>query len=129
MSAIVARDLQDAAAYEREKSRAADTDTTVRRDLARERAARPEILYYLANDRAAVVRREIASNPRTPVQANLLLLKGGLVARVSRIRVVWRHGRCRSGRGVVDRRGWGGLVCRRSRQGAGFEDIYFPVAP
>jgi uncharacterized protein (DUF2336 family) len=92
MSAIVARDLDDAAAYEEAKSRAAHTDPAVRRNLAREHAVRPEILYYLANDRAAVVRREIAANPQTPVQADLLLLKdpdedvrGDLALKVARL--------------------------------------------
>ena len=61
--------------YERDKVRAAHSDAVVRRDLAREHGARPEILYYLANDRAATVRREIAANPQTPFQADLLLLK------------------------------------------------------
>jgi uncharacterized protein (DUF2336 family) len=91
MSAIVARGQQDPE-YEREKSRAAHTDATVRRELAREREARPEILYYLANDRASAVRREIAANPQTPVQADLLLLqdpdanvRGDLALKVARL--------------------------------------------
>jgi uncharacterized protein (DUF2336 family) len=92
MSAIAATDARDAAAYEREKSRAAHADDAVRRDLAREREARPEILYYLASDRAAAVRREIAANPQTPYQADLLLLKdanedvrGDLALKVARL--------------------------------------------
>jgi uncharacterized protein (DUF2336 family) len=92
MSAIVAKGPQGAATYEQEKSRAANADAAVRRDLAREREARPEILYYLANDRAAAVRREIAANPQTPFQADLLLLKdpdedvrGDLALKVARL--------------------------------------------
>jgi uncharacterized protein (DUF2336 family) len=75
MNAIIARNRDGEADYERDKSRAAHEDAAVRRDLAREHDARPEILYYLATDRAAAVRREIAANPQTPVQADLLLLK------------------------------------------------------
>jgi uncharacterized protein (DUF2336 family) len=75
MSAAAIKKRDDDADYERDKARAAHTDAAVRRDLAREHGARPEILYYLANDRAAAVRREIATNPQTPVQADLLLLK------------------------------------------------------
>jgi uncharacterized protein (DUF2336 family) len=75
MSAIAARASDEAAEYEQEKSRATHADAEVRRDLARKREARPEILYYLATDRAATVRREIAANPQTPFQADLLLLK------------------------------------------------------
>lgn len=59
--------------YEREKRMAADPDLGVRRELARSESARPEILYYLASDEAASVRREIASNRRTPFQADALL--------------------------------------------------------
>jgi uncharacterized protein (DUF2336 family) len=91
MSAIVARGQQDPD-YEREKGRAAHADADVRRELARERQARPEILYFLANDRAAAVRREIAANPQTPVQADLLLLqdpdanvRGDLALKVARL--------------------------------------------
>jgi uncharacterized protein (DUF2336 family) len=75
MSAATAKKQDDDADYERDKVRAAHSDAVVRRDLAREHGARPEILYYLANDRAATVRREIAANPQTPFQADLLLLK------------------------------------------------------
>jgi uncharacterized protein (DUF2336 family) len=76
MNAAPARDaLPDPAAYEREKNRAANADPAVRRELARESTVRPEILYYLASDSAAAVRREIATNPRTPIQADLLLLE------------------------------------------------------
>lgn len=62
-------------AYERDKRLAADPDVEVRRKIARSRTARPEILYYLASDAAASVRREIAANARTPIQADLLLVR------------------------------------------------------
>lgn len=62
------------AAYERDKRLAADPDIEVRRNVARSTTARPEILYYLAADAAAAVRREIAANARTPHQADALLV-------------------------------------------------------
>ena len=61
--------------YERDKRLAADPDVQVRRGIARSRTARPEILYYLATDTAASVRREIAANERTPTQADELLVR------------------------------------------------------
>lgn len=61
--------------YEREKRLAADPDVEVRRTLARSRTARPEILYYLATDDVAAVRREIAANSQTPMHADLLLVR------------------------------------------------------
>lgn len=63
------------AAYERDKRLAADPDIEVRRKVARSTTARPEILYYLAADAAAAVRREIAANARTPHQADELLVR------------------------------------------------------
>jgi uncharacterized protein (DUF2336 family) len=91
MSAILSRDQPDPN-YEQEKGRAAHADAAVRCELASERNARPEILYFLANDRAAAVRREIAANPKTPVQADLLLLqdpdanvRGDLARKVARL--------------------------------------------
>lgn len=66
--------------YEREKRLAADPDVTVRETIARSRQARPEILYYLASDVAASVRREIAANAHTPAQADLLLVRDPDVA-------------------------------------------------
>jgi uncharacterized protein (DUF2336 family) len=61
--------------YERDKRLVGDSDVDVRRDLAQSRSARPEILYYLASDTAAVVRRAIANNARTPMQADMLLVR------------------------------------------------------
>ena len=61
--------------YERDKRLAADPDVRVRETLARSADARPEILYYLASDAAASVRREIAANAHTPAQADLLLAR------------------------------------------------------
>lgn len=62
-------------AYEKDKRLAGDPDVEVRRRIARSDTARPEILYYLASDTAAAVRREIAANARTPYQADLLLVR------------------------------------------------------
>jgi uncharacterized protein (DUF2336 family) len=64
-----------ASSYERDKRLAADPDVAVRETLARSARARPEILYYLASDAAASVRREIAANAHTPVHADLLLVR------------------------------------------------------
>jgi uncharacterized protein (DUF2336 family) len=63
------------ATYERDKKLAADPDVKVRREIAHSRTARPEILYSLATDRAAVVRRAIAATARTPAHADMLLVR------------------------------------------------------
>ena len=44
-----------------------------RRYLAGRPDVEPEILYYLANDESAAVRRVVAANPSTPQQANKIL--------------------------------------------------------
>ena len=44
-----------------------------RAQLARETSTEPEILYYLAEDDEPEIRREVAANGSTPVQANRLL--------------------------------------------------------
>ena len=46
-----------------------------RRDLAMHENIEPEILYYLANDKDPMVRREIADNDGTPLQADIILAK------------------------------------------------------
>lgn len=63
--------------YDRSKRLARDKDSHVRAELAERDDLKPEILYFLAADPAAEVRRSIAANPRTPAQANLLLVKDG----------------------------------------------------
>ncbi len=45
----------------------------VRRELAKRTDAEPEMLYYLAGDEMAEVRRSVAANPSTPQQANKFL--------------------------------------------------------
>ncbi len=61
--------------YEESKRLMQDGDMAVRTHLARREDIRPEILYYLAEDTAPEVRREIAANRRTPSQADLLLAR------------------------------------------------------
>jgi len=61
--------------YEQSKRIAQSGDVATRRRLAANPTARPELLYYLAEDPAAEVRREIAGNPTTPVQADLMLAR------------------------------------------------------
>ena len=46
-----------------------------RRVLAMHEDFEPEILYYLANDENPIVRREIADNDGTPLQADMILAK------------------------------------------------------
>jgi len=59
--------------YEESKRIARGGDIAARRHLAANPTARPELLYFLADDPAAEVRREIANNPTTPAQADLIL--------------------------------------------------------
>jgi uncharacterized protein (DUF2336 family) len=61
--------------YQQEKELAADPDVEVRADLASREDARPEILYFLATDKSAAVRAEIAGNAATPRQADKLLAR------------------------------------------------------
>ena len=59
--------------YEENKARALSTELTVRAELAASQETEPEILYYLTEDDADDMRRNLASNPSTPTQANLIL--------------------------------------------------------
>lgn len=59
--------------YDQSKRLARDADPEVRRRLASRTDIQPEVLYYLAEDDVAEVRREIAGNAATPRQADLLL--------------------------------------------------------
>ncbi|TQV83276.1 DUF2336 domain-containing protein [Denitrobaculum tricleocarpae] len=61
--------------YEESKELAKDSNISVRLDLARRSDVRPEILYFLAEDPSAEVRRQIASNSLTPIQADLILAR------------------------------------------------------
>ncbi|MBI3707526.1 MAG: DUF2336 domain-containing protein [Proteobacteria bacterium] len=65
---LVARD----GSYQKDRRDASDPDPNVRRQLAVS-ATRPEILYFLAEDKSAEVRREVAANVKTPTRADALL--------------------------------------------------------
>ena len=41
----------------------------MRRELASNRTTKPEVLYFLAEDKSSDVRRKIAANVKTPRQA------------------------------------------------------------
>ncbi len=59
--------------YEEAKALAQSGDVVLRRELAANPDAQPEILYFLAQDHLASVREAIATNTSTPRQADLLL--------------------------------------------------------
>lgn len=65
------------AEYETSKAVASGEDVRQRRKLAARNDARPEILYYLAEDEDPKVRRAVAANPTTPRQADLALADDG----------------------------------------------------
>ncbi len=76
--------------YETAKRLAASGDDTERRFVASRAETRPEILYLLASDQNAEVRREIARNTNTPRQADLMLstdpdeqVRSGLAAKIA----------------------------------------------
>jgi uncharacterized protein (DUF2336 family) len=62
-------------AYEVARDQARHGDPQVRATLAARPDVRPEILYYLAGDNSADVRRAIAANPAAPVHAGALLAR------------------------------------------------------
>lgn len=57
------------------KQQARDSDPETRKGVASRRDASPELLFFLAADTVEEVRREIAANPQTPGQADVLLAK------------------------------------------------------
>lgn len=59
--------------YEKAKSLAGAESPGSRRSLAARDDAQPEILYFLAEDPDTRVRRAVAQNPSTPVQAGMIL--------------------------------------------------------
>ena len=59
--------------YEEAKQLARSDDIKVREELAKKPNVQPEVLYFLAQDRAASVRAIIAKNDSTPHHADLLL--------------------------------------------------------
>jgi uncharacterized protein (DUF2336 family) len=83
---------RNALSYDEEKLLARHSDVAVRARLAAREDARPEILYYLAEDPAPEVRRNIAANAQTPRHADLVLARDGdevvrcdLVAKIARL--------------------------------------------
>ncbi len=61
--------------FETAKRLARSPDPATRKRVAADRAMRPELLYYLVNDRSPEVRREVAANGATPRQADVLLVR------------------------------------------------------
>ncbi len=61
--------------YDEEKDLAKDGDVELRADLASREDARPEILYFLAEDKSVKVRRQVARNTATPRQADKILAR------------------------------------------------------
>lgn len=59
--------------YDEAKELASSDDVQVRKELAAKANVQPEILYFLAQDRATSVRTIIAQNDATPRHADLLL--------------------------------------------------------
>lgn len=68
-------DSFDPADYEAAKQMVRSEDPAIRRKIAEHPKTRPELLYFLAADAAAEVRRAIATNAGTPRQADLMLAK------------------------------------------------------
>lgn len=60
-------------AYEDAKKIAAKGSVAARRELASHEDLEPEFLYYLATDEAPEVRRQVAENTGTPLQADVIL--------------------------------------------------------
>ncbi|MEX2449794.1 MAG: DUF2336 domain-containing protein [Rhodospirillales bacterium] len=65
----------DKPVYEEAKRIAEKGTVEERRDLATHEDLEPEILYYFTGDEASEVRREVANNPGTPLQADLILAR------------------------------------------------------
>jgi len=61
--------------YEEAKKLAQHQDVTIRKSLAGREDIRPEILYYLAGDPSAEVRKAITKNKTTPARAYVELAK------------------------------------------------------
>lgn len=59
--------------YEKAKEISAKGGVRARRDLASHEDLQPEFLYYFATDKAPEVRRTVAANPSTPLQADVIL--------------------------------------------------------
>lgn len=78
--------------YEEARELAGHQDPAVRATLAAHPEVRPEILYFLSEDKSAEVRREVAANPATPPQAHPTLaadqdeqVRASLAAKIARL--------------------------------------------
>ena len=71
------KDAAEPLSYQESRELARHSDVAERRRLAARTDVRPEILYYLAEDPSALVRREIAVNEATPAHADVLLARDG----------------------------------------------------
>ncbi|HIJ38315.1 MAG TPA: DUF2336 domain-containing protein [Rhodospirillaceae bacterium] len=88
-----AQDVEhDALSYEQARELARHQDPNIRRQLARRSDLRPEILFFLADDPEALVRREIAANRATPAHADYRLaadadpsVRGDLALKIARL--------------------------------------------
>ncbi len=61
--------------YEKARDIAGSDNIEAKRKLAAHEDMEPEILYYLATDKAPEVRREVAENAGTPLQADAILAR------------------------------------------------------
>ncbi|MBL4720229.1 MAG: DUF2336 domain-containing protein [Alphaproteobacteria bacterium] len=59
--------------YEQSKQISATGDAKARQKLAAHEGLQPEFLYYFATDKAPEVRRSVAANTSTPLQADVIL--------------------------------------------------------
>lgn len=83
---------QENSDYERDRELARHEDPKVRIALAARQDVRPEILYFLAEDPSAEVRRTLAANAAAPRQADLALasdkdedVRAGLVEKIAKM--------------------------------------------
>ena len=60
--------------YEEARDVLERNDLAARNELAGREDARPEMLYHLASDESPKVRRKVAANPSTPIQAGTILV-------------------------------------------------------
>lgn len=67
-------------AYDEAKQLVRHEDPSVRRELAQRNDIKPELLYFLAEDKDTQVRRAIAGNQTTPRQADLVLARDADIA-------------------------------------------------
>jgi uncharacterized protein (DUF2336 family) len=69
----IGRKLPEALDYEVARAALEKNQLAQRTELAGRADSPPEMLYYLAADASQKVRRKVAENPHTPIQANVLL--------------------------------------------------------